>query len=122
MKSNQVEELNQKLAELLTTYGVEGNYLVTYIMIDEETGHIAAPSIANISPVPAHGVSRARGAGFLAEVVCDTLLSVLRSYCGLDILSAAGALRGMVEEARGNQMLQRQMEHARAQNNPVPTA
>ena len=117
MKSSQVEELNQKIATLLGEYGVDANYLVTYLVIDEDDNSIAAPTIANVSAVPSHGVSQARGAGFIAEILADTLVTLLCSYCGLDIMGAAGALKGMIEEARGTQMMKQQMEQAR-QNIP----
>jgi hypothetical protein len=110
MKSSQFDEFNRKFLDLMEEYGVSDNYHLAFILIDEDDGSINAPSIANISPVPSHGVSGARAAGFLAEVIADTLLTLVMRYCGLDIMSGAGALRGMIEEMRDKHLLAKQAE------------
>ena len=120
MKVNQVEELNIKLAALLSEYGVEGNYLLSYVLIDEDDHQIQVPTIANVTEIPASGVSKARASGFLCEVLVDSMLTMLRSYNGLDVFSGAGALKGMVDETRGTQLMQRQMQQA--QQSDIPEA
>ena len=113
MKANQVEKLNTEVTALLTKYGAEKNYFLAYVFIDEEEGSISSPCIANVTGLKGHGVSMARAAGFLCEVISDTLISILCRYNGLDIMSASGALKGMIDEARGTQMMQKQMDQAR---------
>lgn len=115
MKINQVDELNERITALLTEYGVQDNYLLTYLLIDEEDCSVQAPTIANVTPLPAHGVSAARASGFLCEVQVDAMMTMMREYNGLDVFSAAGALKGAIEETKANQLMKARYEDAQAQ-------
>jgi hypothetical protein len=118
MTASQIDSLHKELVALLTKYGVEKNYLFSYILIDEVDGNISGPTIANITEITGHGVSTARASGFLAEIICGTLLSLMRRYNGLDIMGSAGAVKGMIDEARGTQMLEMQMQAAQKNTRP----
>ena len=120
MNVRQIEELNKRVVGLFTEYGVEGNYLVSYILIDDEDGSVQAPTIGNVTELEDRGVSRPRAAAFMAEVILEALVDIVKKYCGLDIFSAAGALKGMLDQVRGTQVMKAQMDKMRQRQGHYP--
>ena len=69
------------------------------VFIDEEEGSISSPCIANVTGLKGHGVSTARAAGFLCEVISDTLIKVGEGWRKLGKVTESSRKRILSEVA-----------------------